>query len=69
VQTFDAQADSALQARFGATLPTFDSPSMWGAHQAMLDLLEQDIPALSNGQAQLSAGHQEILRAIRERAG
>ena len=61
VQTFDAQADSASQARFGATLPTFESPSMWGAHQAMLDLLEQDIPALSNGQAQLSAGHQESL--------
>ncbi|HEY7093469.1 MAG TPA: nucleotidyltransferase domain-containing protein [Ktedonobacterales bacterium] len=68
-QTFDAQANSALQARFGATLPTFEAPSMWGAHQAMLDLLEQDIPALSNGQAQLSAGHQEILRAIRERTG
>jgi predicted nucleotidyltransferase len=69
VQTFDARADSASQARFGATLPTFESPSMWGAHQAMLDLLEQDIPALSNGQAQLSAGHQEMLRAIRERTG
>jgi predicted nucleotidyltransferase len=69
VQTFDAQADSASQARFGATLPTFESPSMWGAHQAMLDLLEHDIPALSNGQAQLSAGHQEMLRAIRERTG
>ena len=69
VQTFDAQADSAIQARFGATLPTFESPSMWGAHQAMLDLLEQDIPALSNGQAQLSADHQEILSAIRERTG
>jgi hypothetical protein len=42
---------------------------MWDAHQAMLDLLEQDIPAFSNGQTQLSAGHQEILRAIRERTG
>jgi len=69
VQTFDAQADSAIQARFGATLPTFESPSMWGAHQAMLDLLEHDIPALSNGQAQLSAGHQEILSAIHGRTG
>jgi predicted nucleotidyltransferase len=67
VQTFDAQAGSALQARFGATLPTCESPSMWGAHQAMLDLLEQDIPALANGQAQLTAGQREVLRAIRER--
>jgi hypothetical protein len=40
---------------------------MWGAHQAMLDLLEQDIPALSNGEAQLTAGQREVLRAIRER--
>jgi predicted nucleotidyltransferase len=69
VQTFDAQADSALQTRFGATLPAFELPSMWGAHQAMLDLLEQDIPALSNGQAQLTADQHEILRSIRERAG
>ena len=69
VQTFDAQADSALKSRLGATLPTFESPSMWGAHRAMLDLLEQDIPALSNGQAQLTNGQHEILLAIRERAG
>jgi hypothetical protein len=66
VQTFDAQADSALQTRFGATLPTFVAPSIWRAHQAMLDLLEQDIPTLSNGQAQLAAGRRDVLRAIRE---
>jgi predicted nucleotidyltransferase len=66
-QTFDAQADPALQARLGATLPIFDLPSMWGPHQVMLDLLEHDIPAFSNGQAQLTAGQHEVLRAIRER--
>ncbi len=69
VQTFAAQADSASQVRFGATLPTFEAPSMWGAHQAMLDLLEHDIPALSNGRAQLTNGQREILLAIRERTG
>jgi predicted nucleotidyltransferase len=67
VQTFDAQADLAVQARFGATLPIFEAPSTWGAHRAILDLLEQDIPVLSNGQAQLSAGQREVLSAIRER--
>ena len=65
-QTFDAQADSALQARLGATLPTFEAPSMQSAHQAMLDLLERDLPALSNGQEQLTTEQREVLRAIRE---
>jgi predicted nucleotidyltransferase len=67
VQTFEAQADSAIQARFSATLPTFEAPSMRGAHQVMLDLLEQDIPALSNGQAQLTSEQLEVLHAIRKR--
>jgi predicted nucleotidyltransferase len=67
VQTFDAQADSAIRVRFGATLPTFEAPSMRGAHQAMLALLEQDIPALSNGQAQLTADQREILSGVRKR--
>jgi predicted nucleotidyltransferase len=67
VQIFEALADTTLQTRLGATLPTFEAPSMWDAHQAMLDLLEQDIAAFSNGQAQLTAEQGEILRAIRER--
>jgi predicted nucleotidyltransferase len=67
VQTFDAQADSTLQARLGATLPTFELPSMWRAHQAMLDLLEQAIPEFSNGQMQLTAAQREILGAVRRR--
>jgi len=67
VQAFDALADPALQARLGATLPLYDLPSMWRAHQAMLDLLEHGIPAFSNGQAGLSAGQQQVLSAIRGR--
>jgi hypothetical protein len=51
VQIFEALADHALQSRLGATLPTFDLSSARRAQQAMLDLLEQDIPAFSNGQA------------------
>jgi predicted nucleotidyltransferase len=67
LHTFAAQADPALQTRLGATLPAFDLPSARRAHQAMLDLLEQDISAFSNGQAQLTAGHLEVLRAVRKR--
>jgi nucleotidyltransferase-like protein len=66
-QTFEALADPALQSRLGATLPLFDLPSLWRAHQAMLDLLEQDIPALSKGQARLTSEQHGVLRAIRER--
>jgi len=68
LQTFEALADTTLQARLSATLPTFDLPSAQRAHQAMLDLLEQDIPAFADGQAHLTAGQHEVLRAIRERA-
>jgi predicted nucleotidyltransferase len=67
LHTFAALADPALQARLGATLATFDLSSLWRAHQAILDLLEQDIPALSNGQAQLSADQRAVLHAIRQR--
>jgi predicted nucleotidyltransferase len=66
-QTFDAQADPALQQRLGATLPSFDLTSARKAHQAMLDLLEHDILGFTNGQAQLSAGQREVLSAIRDR--
>jgi predicted nucleotidyltransferase len=71
LQTFAALAEPALQTHLGATLPIFDLPSLWHAwhaQHAMLDLVEHDIPALSNGQARLTAEHQEVLRAIRERA-
>jgi predicted nucleotidyltransferase len=67
LHTFEAQADTALQSRLGATLPLFDLPSLWRAHQAMLDLLEQDIPALSKGQARLTSEQHRVLHAIRER--
>jgi hypothetical protein len=66
-QTFDAQADPALQQRLGAALPSFDLTSARKAHQAMLDLLEHDILGFTNGQAQLSAGQREVLSAIRDR--
>jgi predicted nucleotidyltransferase len=66
-QTFDALADRGLQAVLGATLPTFELSSMWRAHRAILDLLEQDIPEFSNGQAQLTADQREILSAVRKR--
>jgi predicted nucleotidyltransferase len=67
LHTFTAVADPALQARLGATLPTFDLPSVWRAHLAMLDFLEQDVPACLDGQAQLTTEQRAVLRAIRER--
>jgi predicted nucleotidyltransferase len=65
--TFAALADAALQARLGATLPAFDLLSLWRAHRAMLDLLEQDVVSFAGGRAQLTTDQRMVLEAIRER--
>jgi hypothetical protein len=67
LHTFAALASPALQARLGATLPSFDLTSARKAHQAMLDLLEQDVPSFSNGQAQLTPDQRMVLQAVRDR--
>jgi predicted nucleotidyltransferase len=67
LQTFESLADPQLQTRLGATLPLFDVTSVRKAHQAMLDLLEHDVPAFVYGQAQITAEQREVLRAIRDR--
>jgi hypothetical protein len=67
LHTFAALADPALQARLGATLSAFDLPSLWRAHRAMLDLLEQDGLSFAGGRAQLTTDQRMVLQAIRER--
>jgi predicted nucleotidyltransferase len=67
LHTFAALASPALQARLGATLPSFDLTSARKAHHAMLDLLEQDVPSFSNGQAQLTTDQRMVLQAVRDR--
>jgi predicted nucleotidyltransferase len=63
----DAGADEALRARFGATLPRPDFPSLQGAFLALLDLLEHDLDTLSGGRARLTEGQQGVLAQLRAR--
>jgi predicted nucleotidyltransferase len=63
----DASADEALQARFGATLPRADLPSLQRALLTLLDLLEHDLETLSDGQARLTDGQREVLVQLRAR--
>ncbi|MFN8512735.1 MAG: nucleotidyltransferase domain-containing protein [Thermomicrobiales bacterium] len=65
--TFRAQASAALQTQLGATLPHHSLASARAAFKAALDLLENGLPALTNGQATLTPAEQTLLRQIRER--
>jgi predicted nucleotidyltransferase len=64
---FQAQADPMLQARVGATLPHYSLLSAQRALHILLDLLENDLAVLTNGQASLSDVHRTIIVQIRER--
>jgi predicted nucleotidyltransferase len=67
VMTFHAEADLALQARLGGTLPQFDLASVQRSLARCLDILEKDLGHLTVGQAQLSAAHLKILARVRAR--
>jgi hypothetical protein len=64
---FQAEADAALQARLGATLPRHSLRSAQEALAALLDIAERDLGALSNGGLRLSAAHRAVLARVRER--
>ncbi len=66
-QRFDAAAGGALQARLGATLPQADLASLRMALGAMIDLLENDLDDLTDGQLHLTDGQLTVLRRVRER--
>jgi predicted nucleotidyltransferase len=73
-QVFAETASAELQAKFGRTLPAFvpSSPAAsTGASavalSALLDLLEHDLPELSNGQVQLDPGQRELIARLRAR--
>jgi predicted nucleotidyltransferase len=65
--TFRAQAPAALQAQLGATLPHYSLASARAAFRSALDLLENDLPALTAGQATLTPAGRTLLRQIRAR--
>ena len=64
---FQAEADAALRARLGATLPRHSLRSAQEALAALLDVAERDLAALSNDDLQLSAAQRAVLARVRER--
>ena len=66
-QRFEAAADGALQARLGATLPQADPASLCASLAALIDLMENDLDDLTDGQLHLTDGQQTVLRQVRQR--
>lgn len=66
---FPATAPAGLQALFSATLPRVDPSSVRAALATGIDLLENDLAVISNGQLTLTAGQQTVLRQVRLRLG
>ena len=63
---FEAEADETLKAHLGATFPTYSLDSIQATLANMLDILERDLNALSNGQLQLTEAQREVIARIRE---
>jgi hypothetical protein len=67
LQLFQSQADAAVQAHLGATLPQYNPASAQQALTRCIDFLEQDLGPLTVAQAQLSSAQQALLAAVRAR--
>jgi hypothetical protein len=66
MQYFEEQADQRLQQKLGAALPGYEQPSLRRALTALLDMLEDDLPDLSNGQLRLGAAQLALLERVRQ---
>jgi len=64
---FQAEADAALQARLGATLPQYDLTSAQESLAQILQILECDLGQLTDGQTQLTDAHRKVLNLVRLR--
>jgi predicted nucleotidyltransferase len=63
-QFFQKEAEKRLQARLGSTLSQYDLKSARGSLMQFLDILQHDLDPLTNGQAQLTEAHLELLAGI-----
>jgi predicted nucleotidyltransferase len=64
---FQAKADAGLQARLGATLPGYSLASAQESLLQFLDILQNDLEAMTGGRVQLTAEHAGILNAVGQR--
>lgn len=65
--TFNDQASSELQARLGATLHRYSRADIQTAFASMLDLIENDLDRLGEGQVTLSPSQAEVITRVRQR--
>ena len=68
-QTFEAEADVALQTRLGTTLPQYDPSSLRHSLEGLLDIMQNDLEYLASGQIRLTSAHESILNQVRKRLG
>jgi predicted nucleotidyltransferase len=64
---YHAAEEIALPRSIRDTLPGDDLPSLQRAFLALLDALEHDLPALTQGQAALSPAQRDVVVRLRER--
>jgi predicted nucleotidyltransferase len=67
MSTFRTLATAPLQGQLGATLPHYSLASARDALHAALDLLEDELPALTADQVALTPAERALLRRIRDR--
>jgi predicted nucleotidyltransferase len=64
-QVFEREADAALQARLGSTLPRYDLDSLRSSLGQCIHILEHDLGRLTDGQVKLADGHRAVLHNVR----
>jgi hypothetical protein len=62
----DKDADETLKAGIGETLPRYSLESIQEVLSSLLNVLENNLEGLSNGQLHLTAAQREVLARIRE---
>jgi predicted nucleotidyltransferase len=66
---FQTDADDGWQHQLARTIPQHDHLSMQAALRQCIEILEQDLARLADGQAKLAGGHRVVLANIRTRQG
>lgn len=65
-QFFDHHAPLELRARLGRTLPASDMASLRQSYLRLLDLLEEGLESITNGNLHLTDAHRVVLGKVRE---
>lgn len=66
---FQAEANTGLQVRLGATLPRYGLTAVQESLLQFLDILKHDLESLTDGQVQLTVAQAEVLNSILSKVG